>query len=164
MSFSLSRAANILIYLGRPAEAVTYLDDLAEIAPDDPSPYFDRGRAGLYSGQLHSAIDDFVKARTLKPDNAYFVIWLHIARSRDHDNDREELAANAAKLDQAKWPWPIVSLALGSSNPQGVREAAQAGESARVRLERNCEADFYIGVYDLQRAKLELTQLGSPAR
>jgi tetratricopeptide (TPR) repeat protein len=73
--FSLSRAANLLLRLGRPAEAIGYLNDLSQITPNDPSVYFDRGRAEIYSGNIPAANDDFAKASALKPDNPFPVAF-----------------------------------------------------------------------------------------
>ena len=118
------------------------------------------------------------------------MIWLHLAHLRAHQNDDMEFSANAAKLDHTKWPWPVISLLLGSSDPQTVHRNAQEGDSPRARVEHKCETDFYVGVYDLHReakdealkllhaaaigcpqdyleyaaAKLELLQLGDTAR
>ena len=151
LDFGLSRAANILLKLARPAEAFAYLNDLSQVAPDDPSVYFDRGRAGLYSDRLQAANDDLAKAIALKPNNPYFVIWLHIGRQRAHENDQQEFTRNAEPLNHAKWPWPVVALFLRSIDQQAVLDIAQSGESPRVRLERGCEADFYLGAFALER-------------
>ena len=135
--------------MGRPAEAIGYLNDLSQITPNEPSVYFDRGRAEIYSENIPAANDDFAKASALKPDNPYLLIWLHIGRQRANENDSGQLRSNAESLSHAKWPWPIVALFMGSSDPQTVREIAQSGGSPRVRLGRNCEADFYVGTYFL---------------
>ncbi len=148
---SLARAANVLLSVGQPAEAISYLNELAHIRPNDPQVYFDRGRAELYSNQIDRALDDLSKALTLKTTNPYFTIWLHIAHQRAQQKDDSEFIAHVANIDQTKWPWPVVSLMLGRSNPKLVRQAAQAGGSPRVRSERICEADFYVGVYDVDR-------------
>jgi tetratricopeptide (TPR) repeat protein len=149
--FSLTRAASVLIQSGQPGEAISYLDELSQLAPDDPSVYFDRGRAELYSDQIQAANDDLAKAIALKTNDPYFVIWLHIGRQRAHLNDSQELIGNADALNRAKWPWPIVALLIGTADPKAVDEIAQSGRSPRVRLERTCEADFYLGTYDLDR-------------
>ena len=149
--FSLARAANILIQLGQPSEAISYLNELSQLTPDDPSVYFDRGRAEFYSDQIQAANDDLAKAITLKSNDPYLVIWLHIGRQRAHQNDSQELIDNADALNRTKWPWPIVALLLGSSDPKSVGEFAQSGQNPLVRLERICEADFYLGTYDLER-------------
>jgi tetratricopeptide (TPR) repeat protein len=147
--FSLSRAANILLRLGRPAEAIGYLNDLSQITPNESSVYFDRGRAEIYSGNIPAANDDFAKASGLKPDNPYLLIWRHIGRQRANENDSGQLTGNSESLSHAKWPWPIVALFIGLSDPQTVREIAQSGGSPRARLGRNCETDFYVGTYFL---------------
>ena len=151
LKFGLNRAAAILMRSGRPADAISYLDELSQLAPIDPSVYVDRGRAEIYSRQFSAANNDLAKALTLKPDNPYLVIWRHIGRQRADENDAQEFVGNAERLNKTKWPWPVIALLLGLSDPQSVHEAAQSGDSPRVRLERGCEADFYVAVYDLGR-------------
>jgi hypothetical protein len=41
------------------------------------------------------------------------VIWLHLAQVRARQDDAQELAQNAAHIDRAKWPGPVVDLHLG---------------------------------------------------
>jgi lipoprotein NlpI len=149
--FGLNRGASILMRLGQPTDAISYLDELLQITPNDLSVYYDRGRAEIYSGQFSAANDDLAKALTLKPDNPYLVLWRHIGRQRGDEGDQQEFVYNAERLNKAKWPWPVIALLLGLSDPQSVHEAAQSGDSPRVRLERGCEADFYVAVYDLER-------------
>lgn len=151
LPFSLARAASTLISLGRPAQALSYLNERAHVRPNDASVYFDRGNAELYSDLISRAVDDLSKAVSLQANNPYFVIWFHIAQQRAKQNDKLEFVANAQKLDHVKWPWPVISLLLGSSDPQGVVQAAQKGDSPRARNEHTCEAEFYVGAYDADR-------------
>jgi tetratricopeptide (TPR) repeat protein len=149
--FGLNRGASILMRLGQPTDAISYLDALLQITPNDLSVYYDRGRAEIYSGQFSAANDDLAKALTLKPDNPYLVIWRHIGRQRGDESDQQEFIYNAGRLNKVQWPWPVIALFLGLSDPQSVHEAVQSGDSPRVRLERGCEADFYVAVYALER-------------
>jgi lipoprotein NlpI len=48
------------------------------------------------------------------------LLWLHIARQRAGQDDKQEFEANAAKLDQGRWPWPLVAFYLGNESA-GIR-------------------------------------------
>jgi tetratricopeptide (TPR) repeat protein len=113
--------------------------------------YAVRGREELYRNRLEAAIDDMLSAVKVAPSDQFAVLWLHIARARADQSDAAELAANAARLDQSKWPWPAVQLFLGRSDPAAVQAAAQNAAGASERDGRVCEANFYAGVYQIER-------------
>jgi lipoprotein NlpI len=137
-----------------PGDALAALDEAVALAPDDRAALFPRARAELYLDRLQAAADDLAQAVRLESADPYRVLWLHVARARQGQNDDAELAGNAAKLDQAKWPWPIVALFLGRTN-FGVVRAAVAGEpDAAARNDESCEVDFYGGLYQALTAAL----------
>src|SRR5262249_11378968 len=110
-----------------------------------------RGLAELYSNRAGLAVNDLTTAVKLAPTSHYPVIWLHIARLRAGQSDLQELAKNAQNLDKAKWPWQIVDLVLCSSSPEAVRAAAEKADNPDTQREQACEADFYLGIYQLER-------------
>ena len=87
-------------------------------------PYWRRALAKLYTNDAAAAADNAAMALKLKPAYPYYAIWLHVARARAGQNDADEIAANAKKIDRSQWPWPIVALFLGSMNPDETRTAA----------------------------------------
>jgi tetratricopeptide (TPR) repeat protein len=147
LSFSLGRMGDILFATGKPEEAATYFDESLGAVPNAYGTYWKRAIAELYAGRTQAAVDDLVAAVKLKPSWSYTVIWLHVARVRVGQDDRDELAANAKRLDQGQWPWPVIAFYLGSTNPDRLLTAALAAESRSARDDQSCEADFYLGVY-----------------
>jgi tetratricopeptide (TPR) repeat protein len=113
--------------------------------------YAVRGREQLYRDRLDAAVGDMLSAVKVAPSDQFAVLWLHIARARAGENDTEELAANAGRLDQSKWPWPVVQLFLGRSDPEALQAAAQNAAGASERDGQVCEAYFYAGVYRIER-------------
>jgi lipoprotein NlpI len=113
--------------------------------------YAVRARERLYRDQLEAAIDDMLSAVKVAPSDPFAVLWLHIARARAGQSDTEELAANAARLDQSKWPWPAVQLFLGRSDPAALQAEAQKATGASERDGQVCEANFFAGVYQIER-------------
>ncbi len=134
-----------LLNLGRAQEALAVYDEPIEYGADDVSVRWDRGQAELYAGR-EAAADDFAAAVKLRPADAYAVLWLHIARGRAGQDDKEEFAANAAKLEKAKWPWPIVAFYLGAGTSDAIMAAVDSTDNERARRDQTCEALFYLGV------------------
>jgi lipoprotein NlpI len=70
------------------------------------------------------------------------MIWRYLARERAGENAREELEANASRLKSADWPYPVVELYLGRRSPADLLSAVSGPDE-------RCEAQFYIGEWDL---------------
>ena len=56
-----------------------------------------------------------------------------------------ELAANARSLKASDWPYAVVELYLGQRSPE-------ATLAAPAKADERCEAQFYIGEWDLLRS------------
>ena len=68
--------------------------------------------------------------------------------------------ANAKNVDRSQWPWPIFALFLDSMNPDETRTAALSAEQQSTRVEQSCVADFFIGVYQIEKgAQADARQL-----
>ena len=106
--------------------------------------YAYRGYFELVRGESGKAAADLGKSAELKlwP---YNVLWLSLAREMAHvpDTDNHSLKANAAQLDLAQWPGPVVRYLMGDGTPESVNAAALQGDPAKL-VERVCDADFYV--------------------
>jgi lipoprotein NlpI len=135
------------------AGATADYDTAIRLAPTSAEPLINRGRIALFhGGRSAAAAEDLAKGAHLAPDNIYAALWLHIARSRNGTPDGEELAANAAKIGRDAWPRPLLDLFLGAATPDAVRRAADDAKESGTRQEQICEADFYIGMFNLEKA------------
>lgn len=138
--------------LGDYDRAVADFDTSLKLKPDDAFAYSRLGLTQIFAGRYGNAIDNYRKALALsgdKPD-AYDVIWLHLAQARLRQNDRgqedrAELFANAARLDQTSWPYPVISFYLGDLKAEDVLKAAEDTHE----LGNICEANFYVGYHFL---------------
>jgi hypothetical protein len=139
----------LLIRLGRPEKAVAALEPPMR-GENDLALRFDRARATLYGGRPAAAAEELAALVKLRPADAYFALWLHIARQRNGQDDVAELHDNAGRLDQMKWPWPVVSLLPGSTDADTV--GAAAGTAADEPTRRGQLCDFYLGVMRLRTA------------
>jgi lipoprotein NlpI len=76
----------------------------------------------------------------LTPEEPYTVLWLYLARDRaGQTTARDALVQDAAKLDRAAWPWPVVAAYLGEAEPAAVLAASHGNN------DHACEANFYFG-------------------
>jgi lipoprotein NlpI len=119
-----------------------------ELDPKYAPPYNNRGQITFLKGDPAGAISDLARAQELNPGYAYTSLWLYLARSRAGQDSKEELSANAAKLDGAKWPAPVVALYQGKGTPESVMAAAKSTDP-KTEKEQVCEANFYVAEWQL---------------
>ncbi len=80
-----------------------------------------------------------------KPDGAYAVLWLYLARARGASQSAiSELENNAQKLKREEWPYPVIELYLG-------QRTAEVTLTAAAKPDERCEASFYVGMHHLLR-------------
>jgi len=148
--FSADAHANrgILFFsMGAADKAIADFDSAIRLQPENALLYIDRGRVRLYADKLRASVDDFTDALKLDPSNAYSAIWLHIARVRTAQQDREELQKNAVSVDQSRWSGQLLGLYLGTVSAEAIRDEALKNTDGRLKYERLCEADVYVAIY-----------------
>ena len=97
---------------------------------------------GFYSGSPVKAQADFEQATALKADNAYYAMWLDLARR--HNGQPSIL--REARLDMTKWPAPLVRMLLGDQTPEMALADADDPDSA-TKNEHVCEANVFIAEF-----------------
>lgn len=97
-------------------DALSDFNQAMQIVPGNPAIYLGRGRANLFAGALENSIADFKTAARLRPASPYPIIWLHIARVHQGEDDRTEFAENIKKVANDAWPAPVLGLYLGTKN------------------------------------------------
>jgi lipoprotein NlpI len=137
---------------GQIDKAIADYDSAAKLAPDYPDPFTSRGRIELFHmNRPDIAARDLATGVRLDPQDVYAAIWLHIARNRSGNDDRKELAANSVRLGSGPWPRPVLDLFLSKGSPDTVLEAANRADDDRTRQEQVCEANFYAGIFDIEK-------------
>jgi tetratricopeptide (TPR) repeat protein len=129
-------------------------DAAIRLVPNTPAGYRNRASAHLETGRYKEAVEDFAQARTLSPPSAYLMLWLYMARSKAGEDDMRELRADAATLDLAPWPGPMLSYLAG----RGTRKAAEDGAAdgdAKTRDQRRCDFALHLGVAEIVRGNRE---------
>jgi lipoprotein NlpI len=151
--------------MGRYAEAGADYDAWIKQNPRGPFGYWARGRMNLVTGKAGAAATDLAKAASLKPTDAYDVLWLHLARAKEGANDATELQANAAKANRAIWPGPLLDYLTGKIDAAAVLAKANQGEG-KAKATQLCEANLFLGQEDLSKGRRPegLDRLQSGAR
>jgi lipoprotein NlpI len=111
--------------------------------------YAFRGYMALVTGVPQKAAADLAKSANLKIW-AYNALWLSLARMKANipDTDNVSLSNNAMTLNLGQWPGTVVKFMMGQAKREEVASAANEGDPAKA-VERVCDADFYVGEYDL---------------
>jgi tetratricopeptide (TPR) repeat protein len=148
------RVGQALFHLGRVDEALGQYDAAIAIgnASDRPGIYLRRAVAEIESDRADAAVKDMATALQLDRSDAYNLLWLHVARLHAGKPDVDEFAAYAKQIDRSKWPAPVVALFSDSMNIDAVKDAAASAEPPNGRIGRACEADFFIGEYQMEKA------------
>ena len=125
----------------------------------------ERGTAQFPAMRFDAAAADFDKALTMGAAARtgdvlwipYQVAWLHIARARAGQNDAEELARNAEKVDLKAWPGTLISFYLGRTSIDQLSPPSNHGAMGHGR---ECNLAFFAG----EDALLKKDTAGAAAR
>ncbi len=133
------------VYLseGKSGLAMPDLNEAIRRDPKDGAAYKARGVAFFGADAFAAAANDLSKTLSLRADQPYVVVLLHLARLRSKNPDEAEFADNIAKLNLSKWPAPIVEFFQGKLKPDQLKTDAVNGPAQDV-TPRSCEAEFYI--------------------
>jgi tetratricopeptide (TPR) repeat protein len=130
----------------------------------------ERGYAQFIAGRYAAAATDFNQALTLGAAARtgdvlwlpYQTAWLHIARARADQNDAEELARNAGKIDLKQWPGTLVAYFLGKAK---IDELTPPSSHGAMGHGRECNLSFFAGEQALaKKDSAEATRLFTRAR
>jgi lipoprotein NlpI len=134
--------------------AIADYSEAIRLNPKDAWAYVNRGVTRFAQGRFELANADFSEGLRMKPTDASVVIWRYFAQIRaGHITAAaSELVTNAAQVDKAKWPAPIIDLLAGLTDVTGVIEAATNSEQKKQR-EQMCMAAFFVGEWYLLQGR-----------
>ncbi len=130
----------------------------------------ERGYTQFVAGRYAAAAADFDQALTLGSATRsgdvlwlpYQAAWLHIARARAGQNDAEELARNAGKIDLKQWPGTLVAFFLGKATIDQISPPSNHGAMGHAR---ECNLSFFTAEHALSKNdSAEATRLFTRAR
>jgi lipoprotein NlpI len=137
--------------LGDYASAIRDFTRAISFKPNYAPAIESRGRAYFYLGNFAQAAADLQRGLALDSADTFGVLWLHLARQRLRQNDREDFAAHAAVADSTRWPAPVVRYMLGHFGADSLRALAAAAELAGQS--QRCVVPFYLGEEALIRGE-----------
>ena len=137
------------VLLGDYRQALRDFDRAIALKPDHAPALEQRGRTHFFLGNFAQAAADLQRGRNFDSTDAYAVLWLHLARQRLRQDDREDFFAHAAAVDSVAWPAPIVQHLLGRLGADSLATVAAATEIKGRR--QSCVASFYLGQQALLR-------------
>jgi lipoprotein NlpI len=122
---------------GEYDRAVADYDQAIRLDPKNSSYFRARAVVKYGSGDFKGASADLLRAIELR-DDAYSMLFRYLARTRDGEEAKAELEANAGRLKTKEWPYAVTELYLGKRLPAATLDAAS-------KPDERCEAAFYIG-------------------
>ena len=138
--------------------ALEDFDKTIELAPNSPSAYRNRANTRIIFGRFAEAASDLERAVKFHEDSAvmkatkyynetggYGVVWLHVAKMRAGLDDSAQFAANAARVDSAGWPRPVISFFQGKLTADQLVAGTAAVTDERLRNDQRCGAEFFAG-------------------
>lgn len=131
--------------------------DMKDVGLEGWEIYNERGYAHFLAARFDAAAADFDKAMTIGAAARtgdvlwvpYQAAWLHIARARAGQNDAEELARNAAKIDLKAWPGTLIAFYLGQTTLDQLSPPSSHGAMGHGR---ECNLAFFSGEYVLLKS------------
>ena len=94
----------------------------------------------------------------------YSALWLHLAKSRLHEDDADDITQVSSKAKLSDWPGPALKLFMGQLTADELMAAA-SNPDPETQQGQLCEANFYAGENELlhqHRAAAQSAIPGSP--
>lgn len=146
-----------LIRLGRPGDALTYLEKARSQKPNNVEPLLALAQANVASGHLSSAKDYYLKATQLIPDSAEAWYGLGItSRSLAKQLSRQSIKPgnSASQVDAAKKDLDTAAQAMSRAvqiDPHNIKIHMLLGESFRLLNDRDESIREYETVIQTRR-------------
>ncbi len=99
------------------------------------------GLVKFRKGDFQGSAADLLRSVEQK-DDIYAMLFRYLARSRAGEPAGPELEANIGRLSTREWPYAVAELYLGKRAPEATMDAA-------ANPDDRCEAQFYIGEWQL---------------
>ncbi|MGZ3275931.1 MAG: hypothetical protein ACXU8Z_19385, partial [Caulobacteraceae bacterium] len=157
------KAATIALAFGLGASLAARADDLS--GPAQAKALLAQGQLNLVQGKAGSAAADLGQAVRLDPTDAYGVLWLHFARTKENAPDALELQTNAGRANRAVWPGPLLDYLTGKIDASAAMARAEEAQGV-AKAKAVCEAHLFLGQEDLAKGRRSegLAKLQAAAR
>jgi len=133
-----------MLGIGQYDQAIDAFDRGIAEDPKSMESFWGRGRAHYYKGAFDLAKSDFEQSQELEPTDPRPLFWLHLANKQLGEDDGANFARRAAKIDDSKWPAPLVKFYLGEITSSSLEAAAEDPDPVQQKSHL-CDVNFYVG-------------------
>ena len=119
-----------------------------KLSPKNKSIYAIRGSLNFLMGRFPDATADYRYYLSLKPDDMYRMLWLHLSQKYQNANKPSDLAKYSQHVNLDVWPGALVKLYLGRVGPDDFLDAFKK-QMNTMSAEFLCEGFYYLGQYFL---------------
>ena len=119
-----------------------------KISPNNPAIYAIRGSLNFLLGRFSDAVADYKYYLSLKPDDMYRMLWLHLSQKYLDINKPSELARYSQNMNLDVWPGALIKLYLGQVGAEDFLNAFKQNLNT-MSSEYLCEGFYYLGQYFL---------------
>jgi tetratricopeptide (TPR) repeat protein len=129
-------------------EAATQVD--RKFASERP-----KGFLFFYLGHMTQSAEMFEKHIKSNPDDAWVILFRYLVEAKIGNSlaAARDLEVDAAKLNERRWPAPIIDFHLGRIDEKAMFAAANDPDP-RMKNEKTCAANFHAGESRLFRAQV----------
>ena len=137
--------------------AVQDYSQAIQLTPEGGAAYRNRANALFVLGRFAEAAGDLERslkhhkgtsatqpAKYLDETGAYTVVWLHVAKMRQGQDDAAQFATNSARVDPATWPGPVIAFFDGKLTADQLVAGTTSAEE-RLRSDQRCGSEFFAG-------------------
>lgn len=119
-----------------------------KLSPNNPAIYAIRGSLNFLLGRFSDAVADYKYYLSLKPDDMYRMLWLHLSQKYHDINKPGELARYSQNMNLDVWPGALIKLYLGQVGAEDFLNAFKQNLNS-MSPEYLCEGFYYLGQYFL---------------
>ncbi|WP_455220652.1 tetratricopeptide repeat protein [Kaarinaea lacus] len=126
-----------------------------KLSPNNPAIYAIRGSLNFLLGRFSDAVADYKYYLSLKPDDMYRMLWLHLSQKYLDINKPSELARYSQNMNLDVWPGALIKLYLGQVGADDFLNAFKKQINS-MSPEYLCEGFYYLGQYFLLTGNKQL--------
>jgi len=113
-----------------------------------------RGWDHFFNADYEAALSDFRAIAKIKPDDIYSQLWLFITSGHGGASPFDTVTHDFSPDRLQQWPGVLLQFYLGNKSESQVVEN-YADDPIQSRLEKTCEASYYIGEYYLINGQVD---------
>ena len=147
--------ANAYAKLEKYKEAYQDFSTAQQLSPKNTAIYAIRGSLNFLLGRFKEAAADYKYYLSLKPDDMYRMLWLHLSQKYQDKNHPSDLPDYSKSLNLNVWPGALIKLYLGKVTAKDYMDAFKKNLD-KLEPQYLCEGFYYVGQYFLLTGQQKL--------